>query len=265
MVGGLLHVVLPRQVAFHVRRVGDQRVAARARFRPVKMRPVLDVLVRRVQLHGRLLQRRIVLACAVRTIDGQRIKLEFPAECVARSGRLLMARHATDAVQSQAVLEHLGHAVMRFPQVMGVEMAQRRVARRAFVLQFQLVAGVDGHLMGHLGPPEGVLGAVAHERAHPLVCGIDILASCTHVGEASLVMPMASSAHPTAREQGVGRIRQRRICREEGTAVVRVALLVQPLWPQGPRRKHHSTSCRQGPNPSRRVASHFTCKVHPFL
>ena len=174
MVGGLLHVILPRQIALHVGRVGDQRVASCTGLRPVEVRPVLDVLVGRVQLHGCLLQRRIVLAGAVWTVNGQRIKLEFPAEGIACSGRLLVARHATHAVQGQAVLKHLGHAVVFFPQVMGVEVPQRCVAGCALVFQFQLVARVDGHLVRHFGSPEWILGAVAHERAHPLVGGVHI-------------------------------------------------------------------------------------------
>ena len=78
---------------------------------------------------------------------------------------------------------------------MGVEMPQRRVARRALVFEFQLMVGVDGHLVGHLGRQKRILGAVRHERAHPLVCGIDVLASCAHIRKAGLVMTMASCAH----------------------------------------------------------------------
>ena len=48
----------------------------------------------------------------------------------------------------------------------------------------------------------------------------------------------------------------------KSTAVVRIALLVQSLWPQRPRRQHHSSSCSQCPYPSCPVACHSTCKVH---
>ena len=128
MVGGLLDVILARKVAFHVSGLGHQRVASRTGLRTIQMRAVHDVLIGRVQLHRRLQKWGVVLSRTVRTVDGQGIKLQLPAERIAHRGGLLVACHTTDAIQRQAVLEQLRHRVMFLPQMMGIEMSQRRVA-----------------------------------------------------------------------------------------------------------------------------------------
>ena len=52
---------------------------------------------------------------------------------------------------------------MFLPQMMGIEMSQRRVARGAFVFELELVVGIEGHLMDHLGTPKRILRAVGHQ------------------------------------------------------------------------------------------------------
>ena len=53
-------------------------------------------------------------------------------------------------------------------------MAYGRVAAGALVLESGRVAWIGDDLVAHLGPPEGVLRAVGHERAPPVVHDVDV-------------------------------------------------------------------------------------------
>ena len=198
------------------------------------MGSVPDV-VSRVQEHRWLVERLLILACPILAVNHGAVEFEHTAEGVAHGRRLLVARHTTHAIQGQRIMEQLSHRIVVFPQVMGIEVAQGCVARRAFVLELKLVAGVDRHLMGHLGPPKRILGAVRHQRAPPLVRGVDVVAILGDIGVANRVCAMTPCAFSTAGEQRIGRVRKDRIRRHECPAVVRRLLEVEILRNERPR------------------------------
>ena len=174
---------------------------------------------------------------------------------------LLVTRHATHTVERQAVLHERGHGVMRLSVVMGSKMPHRRVARGAFVFQFQLVLGVDQYFVAHLGPPKRIPGRVGHEGAAPVVRDVHVPAVghglrweglSGNAGKAVRVFAMATGALTAACKQGVGRIGQPTIRRAEFRGVVRSAVLVPMLravdCPHQPERQQ----CRSQSYPSNR-------------
>ena len=77
---------------------------------------------------------------------------------------------------------------------------------------------IDGHLMSHLGPPKWILGAVCHQRAPPLVRGVDVVAILGDIGVANRVCAMTPCAFSTAGEQRIGRVRQAVVRTQKGPA-----------------------------------------------
>ena len=241
VVRGLFHVVLTRGIAFHVRRLGHQRVATGADLRCVHVRSVANV-VPGVGHHRGRMQRRVVLACPILPIDHGAVKVEHATESVADRGRLLVTSHAAHTVHRQCVVKQLRHGIVLLAEVVGIEVSERGVTRCALVLQFQLVVRVDGNFVDHLCAPKRILGAVGHEGTAPLVRRIDVVPLRSYARIPHGICTVTTCALSTAREQGVGRVRQVGIRRHERPAVVGLRLGMEVRRPSGPRGQH----CNRG-------------------
>ena len=249
VIGGLLHVIDARVIAFEVRGVRYQGVAPGADF-AVGHAFTVERLVKRVLHHRQLVQRRLVLAQTVWTVSfvgvdehvrvelQAIVKFEVAAVGIAGCRGLLVARHTTHAIERQAVLKQCGHGVMRLSVVVSGKMPHRRMARGAFVLQLELVVGVHQNLVAHLRSPERVAGTVGHEGAAPVVRDVHVPAVghglCGEgltgdAGKAVGVFAVAAGAFATSCKQGVGRIRQTTVRRSELRRMVWAAVLMPML------------------------------------
>ena len=250
MVGGLLNDRGAGVFALQIHAGRDEAVASCTALRAAHVLTVdrhePDKALHRLPLDGVL-----VLTPTVLAVDGVLHKGHVTAEPGADPVRiLLVADPAADAIQGQAVRDGFQQGVVFRTVMVCGKVAHWRVAAGAFVLQACGMSRVGEDLMAHLGPPEGILGAVGHDGTPPIVDHVHVPSIGHGVHRERLagdgrqaigILPVAPDAFAGPPEQGVEGVWQSAedipVKRTFQTLMVKLGPLLTGI-PHGPSRTH---------------------------